>query len=75
MSCSCALFHYYHCTFGSTERKKVFELNNQFVQFLTKFKANPETCSLYTAILKSKLKTENAADKQELEAIVQKKLR
>ncbi len=63
------LFYYYHCTNGCKERQKAFELNKQFLPFLSQFKTNPQTLNLYATILKDRLKEESTVDKKELENI------
>jgi DNA invertase Pin-like site-specific DNA recombinase len=52
-------FYYYHCSNGCKERQKAGELNNQFLEVLRKFKADPEVLELYGTILKQRLKMDN----------------
>jgi site-specific DNA recombinase len=60
-------FFYYHCSSGCKERQRAADANDAFVEYLTEFKANPQSTNLFANILKEKFKQHNTTGKAELE--------
>ena len=63
------LYPYYHCTKGCKETQNADLVNNSFLELLNTIKVKPNTLKLFSAIVRDKLKSNNANGILETEAI------